>query len=40
MGPLKIKKCFAAGDMFLTGVERDLDAIRNAIAFPYSNGLA
>ena len=25
---------------FLTGVERDLDAIRNAIAFSYSNGLA
>lgn len=25
---------------FLTGVERDMDAIRNAIAFPYSNGLA
>lgn len=25
---------------FLTGVERDVDAIRNAIVFPYSNGLA
>ena len=25
---------------FLTGVGRDLEAIRNAIVFPYSNGLA